>query len=265
MSEVGEASARERILDAAGPVFAEHGYDAATIRELCSRAGVNVAAISYYFGDKAGLYRAVIRRMVEARDRQYPLMPEGRDASRSPEELLERFVERLVERMLACERMLSGDRDAWQSRLVMREMQAPTAIGSEDLIALAFRPQYHALQSLLRPLMPATATSTELHRLACSVFGQVFWYRIAKEAVQSLMTADEYQELVSPALLARQFTRQVLAIAEGVDRPHAEAVSGSAGAARRAADACEQKAEVCEPEEGVQKSLTAVTPRPSGR
>ncbi|HEX2948596.1 MAG TPA: TetR/AcrR family transcriptional regulator [Armatimonadota bacterium] len=51
---------RERILLSAEKVFAQKGYAAASIRELCEAAGVNRALIYYYFTDKAELYRAVL-------------------------------------------------------------------------------------------------------------------------------------------------------------------------------------------------------------
>ena len=47
--------AREKILDAAGRVFAERGYKSATIRQICQAAEVNVAAVNYYFGDNKSL------------------------------------------------------------------------------------------------------------------------------------------------------------------------------------------------------------------
>ena len=53
---------RDKLLDAAGPVFAEKGYYAATVREICARARANVAAVNYHFGDKLGLYTEVLRR-----------------------------------------------------------------------------------------------------------------------------------------------------------------------------------------------------------
>ncbi len=56
-----EIDTRTRLLEAAGPVFAAHGFDGATVREICSAAHVNVASVGYYFGDKLGLYREVIR------------------------------------------------------------------------------------------------------------------------------------------------------------------------------------------------------------
>ena len=51
--------ARKRLFQAALQLFARKGFGNTSTRELAEAAGVNIAAISYYFGDKAGLYRAV--------------------------------------------------------------------------------------------------------------------------------------------------------------------------------------------------------------
>lgn len=56
---------RERILDAALPLFADLGFAGASTRKLADAADCNVATIAYYFGDKAGLYLAVIQRLQE--------------------------------------------------------------------------------------------------------------------------------------------------------------------------------------------------------
>lgn len=57
----GQEETRWRLLQAAAEVFAEVGYHAATTREICKRAEVNLASIHYYYGDKAELYREVFR------------------------------------------------------------------------------------------------------------------------------------------------------------------------------------------------------------
>jgi len=46
---------RARLLDAARGVFAQHGFQGATVREICRRAEANVAAVNYHFGSKDGL------------------------------------------------------------------------------------------------------------------------------------------------------------------------------------------------------------------
>ena len=61
---------RLRILQAALEVFAAEGYEGASTRTLAQRAGVNLPALQYYFGNKEGLYRAVIDRLGETLERR---------------------------------------------------------------------------------------------------------------------------------------------------------------------------------------------------
>jgi len=58
--EGSEEKTRDKILSAAGEVFAEQGFEGATIRAITERAGVNVAAVNYHFRDKAELYTRVV-------------------------------------------------------------------------------------------------------------------------------------------------------------------------------------------------------------
>ncbi|NLI96759.1 MAG: helix-turn-helix transcriptional regulator, partial [Synergistaceae bacterium] len=51
---------KERLLSAAGALFSQKGYDRTSVREIARAAGANAAAVSYYFGGKEGLYRAVL-------------------------------------------------------------------------------------------------------------------------------------------------------------------------------------------------------------
>ncbi len=57
--------AREAILNAAEQVFAEHGFDGARIDAIAETAGYNKSLIFQYYGDKLGLYAAVLRRTDE--------------------------------------------------------------------------------------------------------------------------------------------------------------------------------------------------------
>src|SRR5262245_56133679 len=59
-SQLSDAT-RSRLIEAAGHVFAEQGFKATTVRDICAKAGANVAAVNYHFGGKEGLYNAVLR------------------------------------------------------------------------------------------------------------------------------------------------------------------------------------------------------------
>ena len=52
---------RDRLIDVAAVLFAEHGFDTVTVRDICAKASANVAAVNYHFGGKAGLYDEVLR------------------------------------------------------------------------------------------------------------------------------------------------------------------------------------------------------------
>lgn len=65
MAESAESSRKEKILDAAEAVFADLGFDAASLRRIVLDAGVNLATVYYYFGSKEGLFEAIVKRRFE--------------------------------------------------------------------------------------------------------------------------------------------------------------------------------------------------------
>lgn len=58
-------SNKERLFKAAATLFSQRGFDAVSTRDLCTKARVNVAAISYYFGGKEGLFLQVFREYAQ--------------------------------------------------------------------------------------------------------------------------------------------------------------------------------------------------------
>ena len=61
----GKTATRTAILDAAKRLFAAKGFGAATVRDICTEAGANIALVSRYFGSKRGLYAEVCRSLFD--------------------------------------------------------------------------------------------------------------------------------------------------------------------------------------------------------
>ncbi|MGP8304737.1 TetR/AcrR family transcriptional regulator [Vibrio sp. YIC-376] len=59
-------STKEKILDVAEGLFAEHGFNDTSLRTITGKANVNLASVNYHFGDKKTLVRAVLDRYLEA-------------------------------------------------------------------------------------------------------------------------------------------------------------------------------------------------------
>ncbi len=86
---------KSRILDAAESLFTEHGFEATSLRQLTTAAGVNLAAVNYHFGTKEELFQAVLTRRLD------PMNQERID-------LLERYEHEAGGKPLTCEKILSA-------------------------------------------------------------------------------------------------------------------------------------------------------------
>jgi AcrR family transcriptional regulator len=87
---------RLRIIQAAIELFGEHGFIAASTREIAARAGVNAPALQYYFENKEGVYRACAEHLAdEVWSKFEPVVRQGREtleASSDVTQLIEAFV-----------------------------------------------------------------------------------------------------------------------------------------------------------------------------
>jgi TetR/AcrR family transcriptional regulator len=61
ITNVSCSDARKKLLDSAEELFAVHGYELTSIRQIAGAAGMNLSLISYYFGSKQALYREIFK------------------------------------------------------------------------------------------------------------------------------------------------------------------------------------------------------------
>jgi len=201
---LGDLDTRGRLLAASGPVFAAHGFDGATVRDICAAADVNIASVGYYFGDKLGLYREVIQSIKASRERQYPV-PD--DTAGDPRKTLLGIVHTLLSRLLL------ADPAGWETQLMMREMQRPTPV-FESIVQEFFRPLFERLVDTLEQLIGSTTPKHTLEKLALSVVGQCLYYRVAGDVVQILIPDTERAKHYDIDSLSRHITAVMLAATE---------------------------------------------------
>ncbi len=155
---------RERLLLVAAERFAERGVDDVSIREICAAADANVAAVNYYFRDKAGLYREVVEYAIALMQETTGLTQRAGDGG-SAEDRLRAFVRVFVTR-------LSGDgRHSWIHKLMAREFEHPT--GTLDLVmSRVVEPRMRYLMSLAAELMGLPEDDPRVRRSAVSLQSQ---------------------------------------------------------------------------------------------
>jgi AcrR family transcriptional regulator len=205
---------RKRLLESAGQVFADKGFKASTVREICQRAKANVAAVNYYFRDKERLYVEAVKWVIHCQEENFPL-PELAPDTPSVEKL--RGFIRLV-----LGRMLDPRNPPWHHQLFLREMAQPTAACAE-VVNERIRPVAEILMKLVGELVPGLP-KRKRNLIAFSIVGQCFYHRVARPIVK-ILVGEEESQAYDAALLAEHVTQFSLA-ALGLGPPlggHADA------------------------------------------
>ncbi len=182
---------RARILDAALDLFGERGLTGATVRDIAARAKVNVAAISYHFGGKEELYRAVAQSVLgsiagRVRSRIGPLLaapPREPEAARAA---LEDFVATMVDVIVGPQEMRRV------ARFIIREQMQPTA--AFDILYAMFSEFHGAATTIFATAAGVDPEAEETRLRVFLVIGQVLFLRIAEAAVLRRLGRERYDD-----------------------------------------------------------------------
>jgi AcrR family transcriptional regulator len=161
---------RRHLIAASSEIFAKVGYQAATTRQICLKARANAAAVNYHFGDKLGLYTAVLKiyiNLEEGRAAQHALL------AMAPRQALAQFISMMFENLAG-----EGAQDTY-TRLMAHELSQPTprlALVVERII----RPRALLLCEIVSRLTGAAANSRQTRMSAHSVIAQVVHYMHAR-------------------------------------------------------------------------------------
>ncbi|MDB6066590.1 MAG: transcriptional regulator, TetR family [Pedosphaera sp.] len=186
IDESGQAATRRHLLEAAEEVFAEVGFRAATVRQICQRAGANIAAINYHFGDKEELYRVVLKETYKSAVLKYP--PNfGLQPKATPEQRLRAFVFSFLMRIF------SEGPSARHGKLMAREMIEPTS-ALDAIVEEEMRPMSVVLTSIMGDLMGGKADQEKRRLCALSVVSQVLFYHHCRPVVTRMFPDMKFNE-----------------------------------------------------------------------
>jgi AcrR family transcriptional regulator len=171
----GEQS-RERLLQAAMRLFGEQGFSKTSTREIAQAANANVAAISYYFGDKAGLYQACFTAICTPAENNIAMFDQPHFTLR---ESLHGYYQQMIAPL-----MMGGDADVIL-RLFYREMLEPTGIWQQE-IENNIKPEHMALVGVLCRHLGKKKPDDSVHRLAYAIAAMCLQMLIGRDVVAAI-------------------------------------------------------------------------------
>lgn len=168
--------AKRNLLTSALRLFAEKGFAKTSTREIAQAAGANIAAISYYFGDKEGLYRAAF---VEPMGNPHDDIALYDQPDFSLRQSLEGFYSSFLEPMK------QGELVQHCMRLHFRELLEPTGLWQQE-IEQSITPAHAALIRVLCRNLNLARPDDELHRLAFGISGLALQVFVGRDVIQTI-------------------------------------------------------------------------------
>lgn len=181
-SPIPAVQPRQRLLEAALVEFANHGFDASSVRDICKRAGMNMASVNYYFRDKEALYVEAVKLAHTCGTQPIPEFPPGTP----PREQLVQFI-----RIMAMQMHAPTSPEAM--KLMMREMAHPGKAG-HVVVEEFIRPMAFRLKGILTAMFPELP-EPKLLMTGFSVIGQLLFYRQNRPVAELIFGKDHMNAL----------------------------------------------------------------------
>jgi AcrR family transcriptional regulator len=158
-------------------MFAELGFHHTTVREICHRAGANIAAVNYHFRDKTGLYTEVVRQSMRAA--RLDAVRAAFEKNLPPEEILRAVIRARLESLRSLD---LGD---WHFRIFAHELAKPTP-AMNIVVNEAIRPLYSRMCTLLGSILNLPPDDEKTRLCAHSIIGQILFYAFARPVISRL-------------------------------------------------------------------------------
>ena len=188
-----------RLLAVAREVFSEHGFQGATIREICRRAEVNLAAVNYHFSSKEALFVASL-------DFE-PLNAICHNVSNEvcAKARLQCFIKDFITQLM-------DEKCSQQCQLMMSELVKPT-VALDMIVQEVIAPIHHHVSQLVRDAVGVKVSAADLRRSVFSIMGQCLFYRHSFAVIQRLHPKLRYdtKEIAATAQHITEFSLAGLA------------------------------------------------------
>lgn len=216
-AELGPA-ARDRILDTAEAFFAEDGYSGVSLRQITAAAGVNLAAVNYYFGSKLNLLREVFgRRAAPINAERMRRLSACNAAIDRGEGTIAMVLAAFIEPTLRGGHMAEG---GTAYRRIMGRMSASPLPEVREILSEIYHEPATLLIATLGRVGPELSEREFLWRLTC-VYGAMLYILADTGRVEKLATGDFQVSRVEDALafaipfLAAGFAAPAVAAGDG--------------------------------------------------
>lgn len=195
LSVAPDLGARERLLDAAAEIFGTYNLEGATTRQLAQRAGVNQAAIPYYFGGKEGLYRATVEHFFSVHAPKIGSVVAEIVARLAAEDIDRNealnLLKKLLETML--EILLRKQTNRSFGRIIIREQMQPTK--AFDLIyERVIRRVHETISALLAIALDRQPDDRSVILRAQMLVGQILIFLAGRETIRRRLNLTGYTE-----------------------------------------------------------------------
>lgn len=160
---------KSKILNAAVREFAEHGFDCTTIRGICKRADVNVAAVNYHFDSKETLYLNVFKVLFERKNTNNAALL-GSVPANEWEAAFRAWMRKNIELFLN-----PGEFDGYMFKIMFREMNSQSSM-FQNIFKEYLKPRFDGLEKFLRQRLPSDTTNEELYIFIFSIISQFLFY-----------------------------------------------------------------------------------------
>lgn len=192
---------RMRLLVAASRIFAEKGFQEATIAEICEQAETNIASVNYHFRDKESLYLESWRYAFKNELKTHP--PDGDIAADAPAE------QKLAGRIKSLLARIADDR-SYSFAIINKEMAQPTRLLTE-ILEKEIDPQRRQMLALIRECLGPEASDEQLIFCHASIIGQCFHLLKMKHLQNSTRIPFKLPGLEDSTLFADHVVRFSLA------------------------------------------------------